>query len=70
MEDTQKIISDTYKSLQERCKAAGTNLNAICTRADVPRQTVESWKYAEPKTVQLLNRLLDAIDEERAAQHA
>lgn len=69
MNNTQKVISDTYRSLKGRCEAAGTNLNAVCKAAGIPRQTVESWKIKEPKTFILLNRLLDAIETERAKQH-
>lgn len=54
--------SNIYQSLQDLCTAAGTNITQICRDADVNRSILQSWKNENPKTLQILARLLAAID--------
>lgn len=55
-------------TLKAKCAAIGTNITQICKDAGVPRQTVERWKVEEPKTIVLLRKIEEAI-EERARKH-
>ncbi len=51
-----------YQSLQDLCTEAGTNITQICRDADVNRSILQSWKNENPKTLQILARLLAAIE--------
>lgn len=55
-------------TLKARCAAIGTNITQMCKNAHVPRQTIERWKVKEPKTIQLLRRVEEAIEKEAKEQ--
>lgn len=59
----RNITTDLYRSLKQRCDAAGTNIQEVCKQAGVTRSTVQNWKIREPHTIETIRRLEQAIDE-------
>jgi transcriptional regulator with XRE-family HTH domain len=57
------ITTDLYRSLKQRCDAAGTNLQEVCDRAGVARSTVQAWRNREPHTIEIIRRMEAAIEE-------
>jgi len=60
--DDRNIPTGLFRSLKERCEAAGTNLQEVCDRAGVARSTVQAWRNREPHTVEIIRRMETAID--------
>lgn len=62
----------TFEQLSIRCDMLGISISELCRRAEVGRQTVEVWKNAEPQTLiiyfKLMNALKDLENEYNTAQ--
>jgi transcriptional regulator with XRE-family HTH domain len=62
METSVNITQSTYSSLKSECEAAGISLSQLCREADVDRSVVERWKEKDPKSIQTLNTLREALE--------
>lgn len=54
-------MENTFNYLKSECEKLGVSLSEVCRRAGVDRSVIERWKKKEPKTVQILRRLEEAI---------
>ncbi len=61
-------MSKLVNSLKVRCAEAGTNLTAVCKAANVSRSTIERWKDATPKSIQILENIEQVIEQAKIAQ--
>ena len=53
----------TFEQLSIRCDMLGISISELCRRAEVGRQTVEVWKNAEPQTLIIYFKLMNALKE-------
>jgi hypothetical protein len=59
----EKIIMSTkkptaiYSRIMKLCKKKNWTLADFCYEIRQPRQTIESWKYKEPKTIKTLRKI-------------
>lgn len=61
------------KSLEQRAKAAGSNITQVCKRSGVSRATFERWVFRPPQTVVKLDELeaeVERLEREAAARVA
>lgn len=56
-------MTELFLDIRTKCAAAGTNISAVCQRAGVHRSVPERWKYREPKTRRVVNKIYAAIEE-------
>lgn len=59
---TQKVTGTLYASLKAECEQAGLQLGTVCREAGVDRSLMERWKKKDPKTIEVLNSLREAIE--------
>jgi transposase-like protein len=55
--------------VERRAKAAGSSITALCREAGVARATPDRWRNKAPETIDVMDRLLTALNqaEEKAA---
>jgi len=58
---TEISMRSTYERLRQLAEDNGVNLTKACRVANVERSTVERWKKREPQTIQMIQRLEEAI---------
>lgn len=54
---------NTFFELKRKCAEAGTNLTEVCKVAGVDRSMLSRWRQREPKTLEILRKLEDAIQQ-------
>lgn len=54
-----------FDQLDTAAKNAGTNLTEVCRLANVDRSVVERWKGKNPKSLDIFNRLIAAIEQQK-----
>lgn len=62
MDTSQDITQNTYSSLKAECEEAGISLSQLCREADVDRSVIERWKNKDPKSIEILNSLREALE--------
>ncbi len=60
---TLNITENIARSLEIECAKAGTNITEVCRIAGVQRSTVQRWKEEDPKTIQVVRRLMEIIEQ-------
>ncbi len=63
---TKKFIDeflDAVNKMEEDAKKSGTNLTAICKLVGAGRATPDLWKKKPPKTVMLLTKMQQAVED-------
>lgn len=67
MKKTENLdLTNIYATLNKLAAEAGTNLTQVCRDADVDRSILERWKSETPKTIKILDRILNAIEKAKA----
>lgn len=63
MEDStlEKEFMRRVKQLNERAKAAGTNITELCRIAGVSRTTPERWNKRVPKSITIFDLVFEAL---------
>lgn len=51
-----------YDSLNAACIEAGTTITQICREVNVSRSTPEVWKNKNPQTLEIVGKMLEAIE--------
>lgn len=59
---SQPVTGTLYSSLKAECDAAGIPLGTVCREAGIDRSLMERWKKKDPKTIEVLNSLRDALE--------
>lgn len=52
-----KAFADRLKSIEERAKAAGSNMTQVCKTTGVARATYERWGHRPPQTIVKVDEL-------------
>jgi hypothetical protein len=55
-------LANIYETLKRKCKRAGTDLTQVCRDAGIDRSIPERWKKENPKTLDIVVKLLQAIE--------
>jgi len=55
-------LSNIYGSLKAMCEEAGTDLTQVCREAGIDRSIPERWKDKNPKTLEIVVKLIQAIE--------
>ncbi|EAO3412108.1 hypothetical protein GNM83_19045 [Salmonella enterica] len=69
----EKEFYRRVKQLNERAKAAGTNITELCRIAGVSRTTPERWNKRVPKSISIFDLVFEAllgIEQERKEEEA
>ncbi|EBJ6658323.1 hypothetical protein D0Q53_20620 [Salmonella enterica] len=69
----EKEFNRRVKQLNERAKAAGTNITELCRIAGVSRTTPERWNKRVPKSISIFDLVFEAllgIEQERKEEEA
>lgn len=59
---SQSVTGSLYASIKSECDAAGIPLSILCREAGIDRSIIERWKKKDPKTIQIVNSLRDAME--------
>lgn len=62
----EEIFRARLNNIEERAKAAGLTLTAICRRSGIARATPDRWRKDCPLSI----KLIDRMEQEVAAQEA
>lgn len=60
--NSRPVTGSLYASLKSECDAAGIQLGTVCREAGIDRSIMERWKKKDPKTIQVVNALRDALE--------
>lgn len=59
-----RLTKGTYKYLEALAEDAGTTLYRLSLKIGLPHQTIGKWKDADPKTMVIIDQVLEAIRRE------
>lgn len=52
-----EAFTDRLKNIEERAKAAGSNMTQVCKKTGVARATYERWGHRPPQTIAKVDEL-------------
>lgn len=61
-------VTDPAEQLETYAKAKGVPLTVACERAGVEFSTIARWRKKQPRTIEIINQLIAAIDAEAEAR--
>lgn len=56
------LFKRRVRRIEERARAAGSNITDLCRRSEVARVTVERWRKEAPKTIEIIDQLEAELD--------
>lgn len=57
----QEAFEDRVATIKRRAAEAGMTMKDVCEQSNVSRATVERWKTETPLTIQIVDRMEDAV---------
>lgn len=57
---------ETMDALEADAKKHGLNLTAICKEAEISRATPDRWKKKPPKTIRLVAKMQQVVEQRKA----
>lgn len=61
-------VTDPAEQLETYAKSKGVPLTVACERAGVEFSTIARWRKKQPRTIEIINQLIAAIDAEAEAR--
>lgn len=62
MQTFSELFKERLASIEERAKAAGSNMTRVCKATGVARATYERWNHRAPQTVAKVDELMAEVE--------